>query len=115
MTIDKDAVLALLKQLLLAKPALRASVRESKEELFRLVAHMYVFDEMRRELVFEKEEIREIFDLIAGEGQSESLSSERLKRFYQQIKTSSQELVHQPTFRRAVASALFEAVRSRSC
>lgn len=110
--IDKEAVLVLLKQILAAKPELKEMIRSSREFLFGLIARIYILDEMRREFAFEKDEISLLFESLL-EPEFVVLPDKRLQRFFEQIVASSKETMKQEGFRRAVAAALLEAVKTK--
>lgn len=112
MAIEKEAVIILLRQVFVAKPELREQIKSSREVLFTILARVYILDEMRRELSFQREEISELFDaLLAPTGAG--LSSKRLDGIFHQIMRSSEELVTESEFRKVVASSLLEAVKAR--
>jgi hypothetical protein len=110
--IDKEAVLVLLRQILLARPGLRENIRSSRDFLFGVIARIYTLDELRREISFSKEDINTLFEALL-EPEFVEIQEERLQRFFNQILVASKSLVKDDLFRSSVAEALLEAVKMK--
>lgn len=108
MVIEKEAVVVLLKQILRAKPELRTQIKSSRENLFAMMARVFIFDEMRREFAFDRSEMSEIFNALL-EPNFPLLTSERARRFFEHAVDGAISLQKNEQFRQIVALALLEA------
>jgi hypothetical protein len=117
MTLEQEMILQLLKRVLTADPKFTHEIKSSRENLFFIVASVYVLDEYCKEFSFLKEQMDEIFSALLKNEQKKTttlFSSDRSRIFYNKVMRSALLLKQQEDFRRSVTIAVLEAVKKKS-